>query len=66
MSAPQTTIGLVYDYDQTLSPGYMTDEWFAYARYRLSRLTRKQVRADMISAGVIDESGQLTAPYRSE
>lgn len=26
MSAQQTTIGLVYDYDQTLSPGYMTDE----------------------------------------
>ena len=26
MSAAQTTIGLVYDYDQTLSPGYMTDE----------------------------------------
>src|SRR4029077_3043392 len=26
MSAPQTTIGLVYDFDQTLSPGYMTDE----------------------------------------
>lgn len=26
MSAAQTTIGLVYDYDQTLSPSYMTDE----------------------------------------
>ncbi len=26
MSAVQTTIGLVYDYDQTLSPSYMTDE----------------------------------------
>lgn len=26
MSAAQTTIGLVYDYDQTLSPNYMTDE----------------------------------------
>ena len=26
MSAAQTTIGLVYDFDQTLSPGYMTDE----------------------------------------
>jgi len=26
MSSPQTIIGLVYDYDQTLSPGYMTDE----------------------------------------
>lgn len=26
MSAAQTTIGIVYDYDQTLSPGYMTDE----------------------------------------
>src|ERR1700756_1604963 len=24
--SPQTTIGLVYDYDQKLSPGYMTDE----------------------------------------
>ena len=24
--SPQTIIGLVYDYDQTLSPGYMTDE----------------------------------------
>lgn len=26
MASPQTTIGLVYDFDQTLSPGYMTDE----------------------------------------
>ncbi len=26
MSAAQSTIGLVYDFDQTLSPGYMTDE----------------------------------------
>lgn len=26
MAASQTTIGLVYDFDQTLSPGYMTDE----------------------------------------
>ncbi|WP_009959946.1 haloacid dehalogenase-like hydrolase [Verrucomicrobium spinosum] len=26
MAAAQTTIGLVYDYDQTLSPYYMTDE----------------------------------------
>ena len=26
MSAAQTTIGLVYDFDQTLSPGYMTDD----------------------------------------
>jgi len=26
MSAAQTTIGLVFDYDQTLSPTYMTDE----------------------------------------
>jgi hypothetical protein len=26
MSTAQTTIGLVYDYDQTLSPSYMTDE----------------------------------------
>lgn len=26
MSSSQTTIGLVYDYDQTLSPSYMTDE----------------------------------------
>ena len=26
MSAPQNIIGLVYDYDQTLSPSYMQDE----------------------------------------
>lgn len=26
MASAQTTIGLVYDFDQTLSPGYMTDE----------------------------------------
>lgn len=26
MAAPQTTIGLIYDYDQTLSPTYMQDE----------------------------------------
>jgi hypothetical protein len=26
MASPQTIIGLVYDFDQTLSPGYMTDE----------------------------------------
>jgi hypothetical protein len=26
MASPQNTIGLVYDFDQTLSPGYMTDE----------------------------------------
>jgi hypothetical protein len=26
MAAPQNIIGLVYDYDQTLSPTYMQDE----------------------------------------
>ncbi len=26
MGAPQTTIGIIYDYDQTLSPNYMQDE----------------------------------------
>lgn len=26
MASSQTTIGLVYDFDQTLSPGYMTDD----------------------------------------
>ena len=26
MATPQTTIGLIYDYDQTLSPNYMQDE----------------------------------------
>ncbi|MCP5558745.1 MAG: haloacid dehalogenase-like hydrolase [Verrucomicrobiaceae bacterium] len=26
MAAPQTTIGIIYDYDQTLSPNYMQDE----------------------------------------
>jgi hypothetical protein len=26
MSVPQTTIGIAYDYDQTLSPTYMQDE----------------------------------------
>jgi len=26
MTAPQNTIAIVYDYDQTLSPSYMQDE----------------------------------------
>ena len=26
MAASQTTIGIIYDYDQTLSPNYMQDE----------------------------------------
>lgn len=26
MASPQTTIGIIYDYDQTLSPNYMQDE----------------------------------------
>ena len=26
MASPQTTIGIIYDYDQTLSPTYMQDE----------------------------------------
>src|SRR3954465_14249619 len=26
MSVPQTTVAIVYDYDQTLSPNYMQDE----------------------------------------
>ena len=26
MASSQTTIGIIYDYDQTLSPNYMQDE----------------------------------------
>ena len=43
----------------------MTDEWFEYLRYRLSRKTPAQIRAAILSAGIIDEAGQLTPPYRS-
>jgi hypothetical protein len=51
---------------KTPYPGYMTDDWFAYLRYRLTRVTPAQARATLIKAGIHDENGQLTAPYRAD
>jgi len=46
-------------------PGYMTDEWFKYLDDRMARLTKAEVRATLIRAGIKDKDGKFTAPYRN-
>ena len=46
-------------------PGYMSDEWLDYLLDRIPRIPPAQVRATLIKAGIHDENGQLTKPYRS-
>jgi hypothetical protein len=47
-------------------PGYMTDEWHAYLSDTMKRLTKAQVEATLVRAGITDKSGKLTAPYRND
>jgi hypothetical protein len=47
-------------------PGYMTDEWYEYLSDSMLRLTKEEVRATLVRAGVTDKNGKLTAPYRGE
>lgn len=47
-------------------PGYMTDEWYEYLSDSVSRMTKEDVRATLVRAGVTDKNGNLTAPYRDD
>ena len=47
-------------------PGYMTDEWCAYLSDTMKRLTKAQVEARLVRAGITDKDGKLTAPYRND
>lgn len=47
-------------------PGYMTDEWCAYLSDTMKRLTKAQVEARLVRAGITDNNGKLTAPYRND
>lgn len=45
-------------------PGYLTDEWYEYARQVIRRTTPEQFRQELIEFGITDKDGKLTAPYR--
>ena len=47
-------------------PGYMTDEWCAYLSDSMKRLTKAQVEATLVRAGIKDKQGNYTAPYRDD
>jgi hypothetical protein len=49
----------------TPNPGYMTDEWYEYARDAILRTTPAQFRKELVEFGITDKNGKLTAPYRS-
>jgi hypothetical protein len=44
--------------------GYMTDEFAAYMQEYFRRMTPAEVRKATVEAGITDEHGNLTAPYR--
>lgn len=46
-------------------PGYMTDEWHEYAMAMIKRLTKEEVRADLVRFGILDKKGRYTKPYRN-
>jgi hypothetical protein len=45
--------------------GYMTDAWCAYLSDCMKRMTKAQVEATLVRAGITDKNGKLTAPYRN-
>lgn len=47
-------------------PGYMTDEWHAYAIAMLRSQTKEQFRADLVRFGITDKKGNYTSPYRDK
>ena len=47
-------------------PGHITDEWRAYLSDIMKRLTKAQVEARLVRAGITDKNGKLTAPYRND
>lgn len=47
-------------------PGYMTDEWHAYALAMFRSQTKEQFRADLVRFGITDKQGNYTAPYRND
>jgi hypothetical protein len=44
--------------------GYMTDEIAAHMQEYFRRMTQAEVRKATVEAGITDEHGNLTAPYR--
>lgn len=47
-------------------PGYMTDEWHAYALAMFRSQIKEQFRADLVRFGITDKQGNYTAPYRAD
>ena len=45
-------------------PGYLTDEWYQYAKEVIRRTKRAQFRKELVEFGITDKNGKLTAPYR--
>ena len=45
-------------------PGYMTDEWYEYAKEAIRRTTPEEFRRELVEFGITDAHGKLTAPYR--
>jgi hypothetical protein len=43
----------------------MTDEWHEYAMAMIKRLTKEEVRADLVRFGILDKKGRYTKPYRN-